>query len=269
MPRPQPVLADRKTRSRSIPGAVAIIPARLHSTRLPEKPLQDLGGAPLVVRVLEQVRGAAAAWRDVYVATDSKLIADAVTAAGGEVILTSPAHPTGLDRVAEATRLLREKPDQDPEAVILNVQGDEPFVSRAGLLHLLRLFERPEVRMATLAAPFESLSEVGDPNRVKVLLDRNGRALYFSRAPIPSGYGPEAEPLHHVGVYGYRRQVLLDLAALGPAPIERAERLEQLRALWNGIPIHVAVGDYHSIGIDTPEDLHRARTYWGEGRSTT
>ena len=268
MPRPQPVLADRKAPSRSIPGAVAIIPARLHSTRLPEKPLQDLGGAPLVVRVLEQVR-ASTTLRHVYVATDSTLIADAVTEAGGEVILTSPAHPTGLDRVAEATRLLRETPDQDPEAVILNVQGDEPFVSRQGLEHLLRLFLKPEVRMATLAAPFDSLVEVVDPNRVKVLLDRNGRAIYFSRAPIPSGYGPDAEPLHHVGVYGYRRQTLLDLAALGPAPIERAERLEQLRALWNGIPIHVAVGDYFSIGIDTPEDLYRARTYWGEGRSTT
>jgi 3-deoxy-manno-octulosonate cytidylyltransferase (CMP-KDO synthetase) len=268
VPRPQPVLADRKATSRSIPGAVAIIPARLQSTRLPEKPLQDLGGAPLVVRVLEQVRGSAAV-QGVYVATDSKRIADAVTEAGGEVILTSPAHPTGLDRVAEATRLLREAPDQDPESVVLNVQGDEPFVSRAGLVALIGLFAKPEVRMATLAAPFDSLAQVVDPNRVKVLLDRNGRALYFSRAPIPSGYGPDAEPLHHVGVYGYRRQTLLDLAALGPAPIERAERLEQLRALWNGIPIHVAVGDYCSIGIDTPEDLYRARTYWGEGRSTT
>ena len=268
MPRPQPVLADRKASSRSIPGAVAIIPARLQSTRLPEKPLQDLGGAPLVVRVLEQVRMSAAV-RTVYVATDSKLISDAVTEAGGEVILTSPTHPTGLDRVAEATRLLREDAEQDPEALILNVQGDEPFVSKKGLEHLIRLFAKPEVRMATLAAPFDSLAEVVDPNRVKVILDRNQRALYFSRAPIPSGYGPDAEPLHHVGVYGYRRQVLLDLAAIGPAPIERAERLEQLRALWNGIPIHVAVGDYFSIGIDTPEDLHRARTYWGEGRSTT
>lgn len=268
MPRPQPVLADRKAPSRSISGAVAIIPARLQSTRLPEKPLQDLGGAPLVVRVLEQVR-AVAGVRQVYVATDSKRIADAVTGAGGEVILTSPAHPSGLDRVAEAVRLLREAPDQDPEAVIVNVQGDEPFVNRTGLEHMMRLFARSEVRMATLAAPFDSLAGVVDPNRVKVILDRNGRAIYFSRAPIPSGYGPEAEPLHHVGVYGYRRQVLLDLAALGPAPLERVERLEQLRALWNGIPIHVAVGDYASIGIDTPEDLHRARTYWGEGRSTT
>lgn len=267
MPRPQPVLADRKAPSRSIPGAVAIIPARLQSTRLSEKPLQDLGGAPLVVRVLEQVQMSGAV-RHVYVATDSKRIADAVTEAGGEVILTSPEHPSGLDRVAEAARLLRDT-EQDPETVILNVQGDEPFVSGKGLEHLMRLFAKPEVRMATLAAPFDSLAEVVDPNRVKVILDRNNRALYFSRAPIPSGYGPDAEPLHHVGVYGYRRQVLLDLAALGPAPIERAERLEQLRALWNGIPIHVAVGDYFSIGIDTPEDLHRARTYWGEGRSTT
>lgn len=268
MPRPQPVLADRKASSRSISGAVAIIPARLQSTRLPEKPLQDLGGAPLVVRVLEQVQMSAAV-RHVYVATDSKRIADAVTGAGGDVILTSPSHPSGLDRVAEAVRLLREDSEQDPETVILNVQGDEPFVSKGGLDHLLRLFQKPEVRMATLAAPFDSLAHVVDPNRVKVVLDRNQRALYFSRAPVPAGYGPDAEPLHHVGVYAYRRQVLLDLAALGPAPIERAERLEQLRALWNGIPVHVAVGDYHSIGIDTPEDLHRARTYWGEGRSTT
>jgi 3-deoxy-manno-octulosonate cytidylyltransferase (CMP-KDO synthetase) len=268
VPRPQPLIAEREALSRSLPGAVAIIPARLQSTRLPEKPLQDLGGAPLIVRVLEQVR-AAATVVDVWVATDSERVAEAVTGAGGQALLTSPDHPTGLDRVAEAVQQLGDDAAADPEAVFLNVQGDEPFVSRAGLEHLIRLFQRPEVRMATLAAPFENLAAVVDTNRVKVLLDRSGRAIYFSRAPIPAGYGMDAEPLHHVGVYGYRRGTLLSLAECGPCPLEMAERLEQLRAVWNGIPIHVAVGDYFSIGVDTPEDLNRARTYWGKGRSTT
>ena len=250
-------------------GAVAIIPARLQSTRLPEKPLQDLGGAPLVVRVLERARRAASL-DSVWVATDSERIADTVRAAGGNPVMTRPDHPSGLDRVAEAAGLLNAAPD----ALILNVQGDEPFLNPAGLDHLVRLFERPEVRMATLAAPFAPGDDPRDPNRVKVVVDRMGRALYFSRAPIPYGGDPdshtdtEAPPLLHVGIYAYRLAVLRELAALPPCPLEIAERLEQLRALWNGIEIHVAVGDYHSVGIDTPEDLARARTRWGEGVSS-
>jgi len=266
VPRPQSSTAEREAPSRPRLGAVAIIPARLQSTRLPEKALQDLGGAPLVVRVLERAR-TIAALHEVWVATDSERIAGAVRAAGGRVILTAAEHATGLDRVADAAGRLASANGGSPDDVIVNIQGDEPFVSARGLEHLVRLFERPEVRMATLGAPFRDLSQVAEPGRVKVVLDRESRALYFSRAPIPTGYGPDLAPLLHVGVYAYRRATLGALAALPPAPPERAERLEQLRALWNGIPIHVAVGDYESIGIDTPEDLARARKLWEERRS--
>lgn len=265
MPRPQSFTAEREVRSRPQLGAVGIIPARLQSTRLPNKPLQDLGGAPLIVRVLERVR-ASTALRDVWVATDSEEVVRAVTGAGGQALLTSAGHLSGLDRVAEAARLLSDSPDadRDPEAVFVNIQGDEPFVSPQGLDHLVRLMERPEVRMASLAAPFLDRHDVKDPNRVKVVVDREGRALYFSRAPIPSGYGPASIPLLHIGVYAYRRRTLSELAALPPAPLETAERLEQLRALWNGIQIHIAVGEYQSTGIDTPDDLARARDQWAK-----
>lgn len=266
MPRPQIASADREGLSRSTPGAVAIIPARLQSTRLPEKPLQDLGGAPLIVRVLERVREAAC-FRDVWVATDSERIAEVVRGARGQAILTKPDHHSGLDRVAEAAALLSDAPDPDPNAVFVNVQGDEPFVSVAGLDHLVRLFENPEVVMGTLAAPFPAWASPDDPSKVKLVRDRANRALYFSRSPIPSGVDPGAPRLLHVGVYAYRRRTLFELARLAQAPLERAERLEQLRALHNEIPIHVAVGDYESVGIDTPEDLERARALWGEGRS--
>ena len=266
MPRPQTAAADREGLSRSTQGAVAIIPARLQSTRLPEKALQDLGGAPLIVRVLERVRQATC-FRDVWVATDSERIAEAVRGAGGQAVMTRADHASGLDRVAEAARILSDAPDPDPSAVFVNVQGDEPFVSPAGLDHLVRLFESPDVVMGTLAAPFPAWASPEDPNRVKLVRDRENRALYFSRSPIPSGVDPGAPRLLHVGVYAYRRRTLLELAKLESAPLERAERLEQLRALTNGIPIHVAVGDYESVGIDTPDDLDRARALWGEGRS--
>ncbi|MBI4365051.1 MAG: 3-deoxy-manno-octulosonate cytidylyltransferase [Candidatus Latescibacteria bacterium] len=239
---------------------MGIIPARLHSTRLPEKALQDLGGAPLIVRVMERVRQAAAI-RKVWVATDSPRIAEAVRSAGGDVIMTRAELPSGLDRVAEAAREVGDE-------IIVNIQGDEPFVSPAGLAHLVSLFEDPNARIATLAAPFPPASDPSDPNRVKVVLDRAGRALYFSRSPIPHGAGGDLPALLHVGVYAYRRETLLDLARFGPCPLERAEGLEQLRALWHGIPIHVAVGSYGSLGIDTPEDLDRARLQYGTRRET-
>jgi len=266
VPRPQSSTAEREISSRPQLGAVGIIPARLLSTRLPNKPLQDLGGAPLIVRVLERVR-ASSALRDVWVATDSDEIVHAVTEAGGQALLTSADHPSGLDRVAEAARILSDATDPDPDAVFVNIQGDEPFVSPEGLDHLVRLMGRPEVQMGSLAAPFLDRDEVEDPNRVKVVIDRESRALYFSRAPIPSGYGPAAIPLLHIGVYAYRLRTLFELAALPPAPLESAERLEQLRALWNGIQIHIAVGEYQSTGIDTPEDLARARDQWAKRRS--
>ncbi|HMI31523.1 MAG TPA: 3-deoxy-manno-octulosonate cytidylyltransferase [Candidatus Limnocylindrales bacterium] len=261
--------AGREAKALQPLTAVGIIPARLHSTRLPEKPLQDLCGAPLIARVLERVRQSGAL-RAVLVATDSPRIVEAVQAAGGRAVMTPAELPSGLDRVAEAAQSV----DDD---IIVNIQGDEPFVSPAGLDHLVSLFGNPDVVMGTLAAPFPAGEDLGDPNRVKVVVDRKGRALYFSRSPIPHGAGdvsPSAigvssgatAPLLHVGVYAYRRDTLFELARQGPCPLERAERLEQLRALWNGIPIHVAVGGYGSLGIDTPGDLERARQLFGEGR---
>ena len=247
--------------------AVAVIPARLQSTRLPEKPLQDLGGVPLIVRVLERVRKATS-FHAILVATDDERIAKAAKDAGVQAVMTSPDLPSGLDRVAAVTRDLTDD-------LIVNIQGDEPFVNPDGLDHLVSLLRNPSVVMGTLAAPFPVDEDVNDPNRVKLVMDRFGRALYFSRTPIPyqTGAGSDlaggwATSALHVGVYAYRRETLLELARLGPCPLERAERLEQLRALWNGIPIHVAVGEYGSLGIDTPEDLERARRLFG-GRETT
>lgn len=265
-------------------AAVGIIPARLSSTRLPEKALQDLGGAPLVVRVLERARGAASL-REVCVATDSERIAAAVRAAGSRAILTRADHETGLDRVAEAARALHEEGVLSPRDVVADIQGDEPFVSLEGIGAMAALFSDPGVRMATVAAPFPQGEDPADPNRVKVVTDRAGRALYFSRAPIPHGAaagvarGPGdagrpgegtggAPPLLHIGLYAFRYETLLELAGLPPCALERSERLEQLRALWHGIPVHVAVGDYHSSGIDTREDLERARRIWGERRDS-
>jgi 3-deoxy-manno-octulosonate cytidylyltransferase (CMP-KDO synthetase) len=246
---------------------VGIIPARLASTRLPEKALQDLGGAPLVVRVLERAKQASAL-RDVVVATDDERIVRAVRAAGGRALLTRSDHPTGLDRVAEAATQLRDAGELSPRDVVLDVQGDEPFLSPAGIDRLVALFEDPEVRVGTLAAPFAAAEEARDPDRVKVVVDARGRALYFSRSLIPHGLGTGLLPLLHVGLYAFRLDTLLELAELPPCALEQAERLEQLRALWNGIPIYVATGDYHSWGIDTPDDLDRARRVWVERRNT-
>lgn len=244
---------------------MGIIPARLSSTRLPEKLLQDLGGAPLVVRVLERARRAGGL-REVLVATDSDRIAEVVRAAGGRAVETRGDHETGLDRVAEAARVLVESGGLTPREVVVDIQGDEPFVSPEGIGAMVALFADPDVRMATTAAPFPEGEDPDDPNRVKVVVGRSGRALYFSRAAIPHGAAADDPPLLHAGLYAFRYDTLVTLAGLPPCALERAERLEQLRALWHGIPIHVAVGDYHSQGIDTEEDLDRARRIWAERR---
>jgi 3-deoxy-manno-octulosonate cytidylyltransferase (CMP-KDO synthetase) len=243
-----------------------IVPARFASTRLPGKPLIDLGGKPMVVRVLEIAARAGAAFS--VVATDDQRIADAVAAAGGTAMLTSPQHATGTDRLAEVARRMR----LDPSLVVVNLQGDEPALPAALVERVARTLQSsPEASLATLATPLRSRSEVFDPNIVKVVTDRAGRALYFSRAPIPwqrADFGirssdaalPAGPYLRHIGLYAYRVSTLLALSGSEPAPLELAESLEQLRALWLGLTIQVALAEsLPSGGVDTPDDAARVQ----------
>ncbi len=244
----QAVDSPRETRVKP----VAVIPARWASTRFPGKPLALLAGRPIVVHVLEACRGSGA-FSDVRVATDDERIAAAVTAAGGTVERTAAHHPSGTDRVAEvATRLPREV------EVVVNVQGDEPLIHPEALRALAGAFEDPAVEMATLIRALRP-EERSNPNVVKALVDLRSDALYFSRADVPfDRSGSPVERWAHQGLYGYRRATLLRLATLAPTPLERAESLEQLRALEHGIRIRCVRTAHPSIGVDTPEDLARA-----------
>ncbi len=235
-----------------------VIPARFASERFPGKPLADLAGKPMVVRVLERCRRARGVDR-VWVATDDARIADAVRAHGGDVAMTSDLCPSGTDRVAEAAREL------PPEfQVILNVQGDEPLIEPFAIEALAMAFNDARVRMATLARALPR-SEIDNPNVVKVVRNRKGDAMYFSRSPIPMVRdGGRAEFLGHVGIYGYRRDFLAEFAELAPTPLERAEKLEQLRALEHGIPIRVMATPYAGIGVDTPADLEKVRAAFAQ-----
>lgn len=246
-----------------------IIPARFASTRLPGKPLVDLGGKPMVVRVMDIAAAAGAAFA--VVATDDERVAAAVTAAGGEAVLTSSDHETGTDRLAEVARRLR----LGPELIVVNLQGDEPALPAALVRRVAEtLMQDPEASLATLATPLRDRRELFDPNVVKVVLDQGNRALYFSRAPIPwlrgeftgpqsaadPGPLPEDTFLRHVGLYAYRVSTLLTLSQTRQAPLEIAESLEQLRALWLGMKIQVAVvPELPATGVDTAEDVDRVR----------
>ena len=242
-----------------------IIPARMKSTRLPEKPLKDILGKPMIVRVAEAARRTKAS--RIAVATDHEAILEACRAAGVECVLTSPDHPTGTDRLAEAARLLGIGPDE----IVVNVQGDEPLmppqIVNDGADLLAR---RPECAIATAAHTIHSVEDFMNPNVVKVELDHRGNALTFSRAPIPwprdaFRADPKKLPegfraLHHLGLYTYRAAFLEKFPTLPPAPIEEAESLEQLRALWNGEKIAVLVLDAAlPAGVDTEADLERVR----------
>lgn len=253
----------------SAPAAGAftvLVPARLASTRLPDKPLADIAGRPMVVRVAERARRSGA--RRVVVAADSERIAEACRAHGVEALLTRADHPSGSDRLAEACALL----GLDGDDVVVNVQGDEPLIDPtlidavAGLLR-----DRPQAAMATAAHPITEAADLANPNVVKVVLQADGLALYFSRAPIPwwrdgAGTGglpalPVAPaPLRHIGLYAYRAAFLRAFPALPPAPVEQCEALEQLRALWHGhrIAVHVTA-EAPGPGVDTPADLARVR----------
>jgi 3-deoxy-manno-octulosonate cytidylyltransferase (CMP-KDO synthetase) len=229
---------------------VAIIPARFAAQRLPGKPLADIGGAPMVVRVAQQAAKAEGI-DEVAVATDDPRIAHAVTEAGFRALMTDPACRNGTERIAQAARDL-------PADGYLNVQGDEPLVDPQAITDLGKLI-RDGAGMATLARNLEP-GEESLPHVVKVVLDRRGRALYFSRALIPYPRSPgEVLPLAHIGLYGFDAATLQQFAALPETNLERAEGLEQLRALWNGIRIEVRVGKYTSVAVDTPEDLARVR----------
>lgn len=237
-----------------MPEVVAIIPARWASTRFPGKPLALLGGKPLVQHVWERVSRAKKISR-IIVATDDLRIAEVAFAFGAEVALTSPRHPTGTDRLAEvAAKLPRAR-------IVLNVQGDEPDIAPSTIDKLASaLLAQPRLGMVTAANPLTDATDLHNPNVVKVVTDLAGRALYFSRRPIPYDRdGVRAvKYLRHQGIYGYRRKVLLDFVRWKPTPLERAENLEQLRALEHGVPIGVIVVRRGSVGVDIPGDLATA-----------
>jgi 3-deoxy-D-manno-octulosonate cytidylyltransferase len=229
---------------------VGVIPARYASVRFPGKPLASLAGKPMVVRVWEAARSAGRIDR-VVVATDDERIARVVREAGGEAVLTSPDAASGTDRLAEAAR-------QIPADIYVNVQGDEPLMSPSNIdVAVETLVSDPRREIATLALPIPA-SDAADPNVVKAAVAADGRALYFSRAPIP--YARHGQPAYrkHLGIYGYRAATLQRLAALSPSPLERMESLEQLRWLEAGYTIWVGEATDDSIGVDTPEDLRKA-----------
>ena len=243
-------------------STLIVIPARLGATRLPQKPLRDLAGKPLVVRVLERVQslGLGSA---VVVATDSDAVVAAVRDAGGEAVLTSADHPSGTDRVAEVAALARFRSHD----VIVNVQGDEPFLPAEAVRIAAGFVERGEFPIGT-AACRDDAGILDEPAVVKVVVDRHGRALYFSRAPIPFLRDRSDAAVHaglvlrHVGIYAYSRPALERWVSLPQSPIEIAERLEQLRPLADGLAIGVGVTSAAAAGIDTEDDLRRANAAW-------
>lgn len=241
--------------------SIAIIPARYASVRFPGKPLADLGGKPMIQRVYEQ---AVSVFSNVVVATDDERIEAAVSRFGGHAVMTSPAHKSGTDRCTEALKIW-ERRNSTQYGIVVNVQGDEPFIQPSQLRLILSCFSKKDTHIATLAKPVRNLQELLDQNKPKVVLDKNGDAIYFSRSVIPFVRGYEtAEWLDHhshymhIGLYAFRRETLTAVTKLKATPLEKAESLEQLRWIENGYRIRVKLTDYESYGIDTPEDLERA-----------
>ena len=243
-----------------------LIPARLASTRLPNKPLADIGGIPMVVRVAQRVQSGVAPGTRVVVAADSERILQACARYGVQALLTRPDHPSGSDRLAEACDVLGLGDD----GIVVNVQGDEPLIDPALVDAVAQVLQRsPSASMGTAACTVTQAEDFFNPNVVKVVLDASAHALYFSRAPIPcwrdaptAAALPDPAPLRHIGIYSYRVGFLRQFPKLAPAPLETVEALEQLRALWHGYRIavhvtHTAPG----AGVDTPEDLERVRAW--------
>ena len=239
---------------------IAIIPARYASTRFPGKPLALLGGLPVIQRVYEQ---AISVLPEAYVATDDERIFQCVEAFGGRAVMTRTDHKSGTDRIQEAVEHIGTDAD-----VIINIQGDEPFVQASQLQTLMQLFDDTTTQIGTLGKRFESMEAVQNPNSPKIVCDQRGFALYFSRSVIPFVRGKETAEwlkhypfLKHLGLYAYRREVLREVTQLPQSPLEQAESLEQLRWLENGYHIRVGLTDVETVGIDTPEDLTRAEAF--------
>ena len=242
---------------------IAIIPARYASTRFPGKPLAILGGKPVIQRVYEQV---SRVLDHVYVATDDLRIYDAVMAFGGRAVMTRADHKSGTDRICEALDKIGGQYD-----VVINVQGDEPFIQPSQIQTVMAAFETPETQIATLGKRFDSIAAVENPNSPKIVTDNNGFALYFSRSPIPFVRGKEKQEwlsaypfLKHIGLYAYRAEVLRQVTKLPQSSLELAESLEQLRWLQNGYKIKVGLTDVETVGIDTPADLEKAERFLAE-----
>lgn len=239
---------------------IGIIPARYASTRFPGKPLALLGGKPVIQHVYEKV---AAVLEAAYVATDDERIYDAVKSFGGQVVMTRTNHKSGTDRIEEAIEKIGGEWD-----VVVNVQGDEPFVAKSQLDTICHCFDDPTTQIATLGKPFESMEAVQNPNSPKIVVDNMGFAMYFSRSVIPYVRGKEKSSwlthypfLKHLGIYAYRKDVLRQITQLPQSSLEIAESLEQLRWLQNGFKIKVGTTDVETVGIDTPQDLERAEEF--------
>jgi len=252
------------------PDFVVAIPARYAASRLPGKPLRLLAGEPMVLHVAR--RALAAGAREVWIATDDDRIATALEGAGVRVAMTSADHASGTDRLAECARIAGWSDD----TIVVNLQGDEPFAPAAGIRAVAELMRAGDTEMATLAAPVTDVETLFDPNAVKLVRGEDGRALYFSRAPIPwprdafaqdRSRMPDGGPwLRHIGIYGYRAGFLQRFAALPPGRLERIESLEQLRVLEAGYRIAVGVTpEPFPPGVDTPEDLARAEAWIAAG----
>ena len=244
---------------------IAVIPARYASTRFPGKPLAILGGKTVIERVYEQVKKVI---DDVYVATDDERIRKAVEAFGGNAVMTSPDHKSGTDRIEEAVEKIGGEVD-----VVVNVQGDEPFIHESQIRSVCDCFNDSSTQIATLGKPFgctpDDIKAIENPNSPKIAVSKEGFALYFSRSVIPFCRGiernlwPESFPyLKHIGLYAYRREVLREVTQLPQGELEKAESLEQLRWLENGYKIKVGLTDIETVGIDTPEDLVKAQSFF-------
>ncbi|MBN9350118.1 MAG: 3-deoxy-manno-octulosonate cytidylyltransferase [Chitinophagaceae bacterium] len=234
--------------------SIALIPARYEATRFPGKLMQQLGEKTVIMHTFENTKKTML-FDEVIVATDSKIIFDEITSKGGYAILSDRNYETGSDRIAAAVKNI----DVD---VVINVQGDEPFVNKKALEDLLDVFNDQRVTAASLMCPIFSPAEIINPNYVKVVTDKNNNALYFSRSPIPFERNKAGVPvMKHVGIYGYRKNTLLHFCQLEKTPLESTEMLEQLRLLENGIPIRMVETNLSPLSIDTPEDLEKARAY--------